>query len=337
MQDTSFDLLTFGRASIDLYSKDIGAEFNDIKELSTSIGGSPVNIAVGARRLGIQSALFSAVAPDPVGEFIVSTLQKEKVDTTHVQNINGTTSTAVICGILPPDRFPLVFYRDNAPDKKISIDHVNEVDFTQYKIFLMSGTALAVDPSRSAAFYATEQAKKAGATIFLDVDFRAISWHDIRAFGVVLRQYLSLCNVVIGTEEELMAMFLQNSEQLTIKDSSITAPEIQGDADQAIQMVLDQGVELLLVKAGAQGVTAYHQSGKIEKIPGFSVEVINILGAGDAFASGFIYGYVNQWDTYKTGRLANACGAWLVTKQGCCNCAPYYDQIIKFIEEKGGF
>ena len=331
------DLLTFGRASIDLYSKNIGSEFNDIKELMTSIGGSPVNIAVGAQRLGLKTGLLSAVGPDPVGDFIINTLNREDVDTQYVQTITGTTSTAVICGIIPPDKFPLVFYRDRAPDKKLTIDHVQTVDFSKYKSFLMTGTALAEEPSRSAAYYATEQARKHNCPVFLDVDFRAIAWHDVRSFGLVLRRYLPLCDIVIGTEEELLAMSIDDPKQVVIKDSSITAPEIKGDLTAAIQMVLAQGVRLLLVKMGAEGAMACHLDGRIEKVPGFAVEVVNVLGAGDAFAAGFIYGYRQGWDNYKAARLANACGAWLVTKQGCCNYAPYYSEIIDFIAQKGGF
>lgn len=333
----SFDVLTFGRVSFDLYSKNIGADFNDIKELTTSIGGSPTNIAVGAQRLGLKVGLFSAVAPDPVGGFIANTLDKEGVDTTHVQTINGTTSTAVVCGIIPPDRFPLVFYRDNAPDEKITIDHVEKVDFSQYRAFVMSGTALAVEPARSAAFHATEKAKKAGIPVILDIDFRSISWKDIRTHGIVLRQYLPLCDIVMGTNEELLAVFIQDAAQLAIKDNAITDPYIKGNISEAITKIMTLGINLLLVKTGADGVAAYHKDGTKQKVPGFPVEPVNILGAGDAFAAGFLYGYLNEWDTYKSCRLANACGAWMVTKHGCCNYAPYYDEIINFIEEKGGF
>ena len=333
----TFDLLTFGRASIDLYSKNIGVEFKDIKELTASIGGSPLNIAVGAQRLGLKTGLFSAIGPDPVGEFIVNALNKESVDITHVKTIEGTTSTAVVCGILPPDKFPLVFYRDNAPDNKITTDHVKEIDFSKYRSFLMSGTALSVEPTRSAAFFAAEKAKESQSQVFLDIDFRANLWHDLRAFGIVLRQYLKFCDVVIGTEEELLAMYLKDAEQVTIKDSSITAPEIKGNIEAAIKMVLKQGVKLLIVKKGPEGATAYHQDGSVEDIPGFPVEVVNVLGAGDAFAGGFIYGYLKGWTTRKSIRLGNACGAWLVTKQGCCKDAPYFDELIEFIENKGGF
>lgn len=333
----SFDLLTFGRASIDLYSKNIGAEFNEIKELTTAIGGSPVNIAVGAQRLGLKTALFSAVGPDPVGGFIKNILRNEGVDTANVQTIDGTTSTAVVCGIQPPDTFPLVFYRDNAPDNNITIDHINQVDFTKYKSFLMTGTALAVEPTRSAAFYASEKAKYQKLPVFLDVDFRANLWHDVRAFGTTIRQYLKYVNVVIGTEEELLAMYLDTEDQVEIKDSSISAPTVKGDLKKAIKSILEEGVELLLVKTGPQGVIAYHKDGTSTNVSGFPVEVVNVLGAGDAFAGGFIYGYINKWDLYKSLRLANACGAWLVTKQGCSNYAPYFDEITEFIESKGGY
>ena len=332
-----FDLLTFGRSSIDLYSKNIGAEFNDIKELSASIGGCPLNIAVGTKRLGLKSGLFSAIGPDPVGGFIKSTLEKEGVDTQHLNTIEGTTSTAVVLGIIPPDKFPILFYRDNAPDNNMTIDLVNKVDFDQYRSFLMSGTALAVEPTRSAAFYAAERAKEAGAKIVLDIDFRALSWHDIRSFGITLRQFLPLCDVAIGTEEELLALYLKDKDQLEIKNSAMTDPQVKGDIEEAIEKIMQSGIELLLLKRGAKGVTVYHKDGKQEDVPGFPVDVVNILGAGDAFASGFIYGYLQGWDTYKSARLANGCGAWLVTKQGCCNYAPYYGEIINFIESKGGF
>lgn len=332
-----FDVLTFGRCGMDIYALDIGAAFEDIRHFSASVGGSPANIAIGAARLGLKSALFSAVGADPVGNFILHNVKKEGVDTAHVQVIPGTTSAAVLCGIIPPDTFPLVFYRDNAPDNHIQINMADKVDFSQYKTFLMTGTALSVEPTRSAAFYAVEQARKKGCKCFLDIDFRANLWADVRAFGVVLRQYLPFCTVVMGTEEELLAMTLQHAAQVHIKNNAITAPEITGDIEQTIQEVLQTGIQLLLVKRGARGVSAYHSDGRVEHIAGFPVEVVNVLGAGDAFAAGFIYGYIQGWSGYKSARLANACGAWLVSKQGCSKDAPDYEEITAFIAQKGGF
>ncbi len=331
------DLLTFGRASIDLYSKNIGAEFNDIKELTTGVGGSPVNIAVGAQRLGLKTGIVSAVGPDPIGEFIINTLNNEGVDTSHVVTIDGTTSAAVVCGIIPPDKFPLVFYRDNAPDKMISMDHLKNLDFSNYKSFLMTGTSFAEEPSRKTSFDISIKAKKNNIPIFLDIDFRANLWKDVLEFGKVTKEYLKMTDIVIGTEEEVLSLNLEDPNQIKIKNSSITQPEIEGNLQDAINMILASGVKLLLLKTGPQGVIAYYNDGRVNEIPGFPVEITNVLGAGDAFAGGFIYGYINGWDDYKSLRLANACGAWLVTKQGCCSFSPSYDEIVQFIEDKGGF
>ena len=180
-------------------------------------------------------------------------------------------------------------------------------------------------------------AKKNEIPIFLDLDFRANLWENILDFGSVLRDYLKLTDIVIGTEEEVLSLNLTDIKQVRIKNDSITQPKIAGNLNDSIKIILNEGVKLLLVKTGAKGVIAYYNDGSVLKVPGFSVKVTNVLGAGDAFAGGFIYGYLNGWDDYKSLRLANACGAWLVTKQGCCNFAPYYDEIINFIEEKGGF
>jgi 5-dehydro-2-deoxygluconokinase len=132
-------------------------------------------------------------------------------------------------------------------------------------------------------------------------------------------------------------MNVESNSDIKIKNSSITSPEIQGDLQKSIQQILNLGVKLLLVKTGPKGVDAYFSDGSKEIIPGFPVKVVNVLGAGDAFAAGFVYGYTKGWDTYKSARFANACGAWLVTKQGCCTDSPNNKQIMDFINNKGGF
>src|SRR5690554_3141748 len=117
-----FDLITMGRSSIDLYSNDIGAPFEEITSFAALVGGSPLNIAVGARRLGMRSSLLTAVGQDKVGDFLLNFLKREGVDTSFVPRKAGTRSSAVLLGIEPPDRFPLVFYRDNAADMQLDID-----------------------------------------------------------------------------------------------------------------------------------------------------------------------------------------------------------------------
>ncbi len=173
--------------------------------------------------------------------------------------------------------------------------------------------------------------------VMLDLDFRADQWHDIRAFGVTARAFMRNTNIVLGTEEEILAAFLADKSQLVISHQQISAPEIKGDINEAIQGILQLGVEALIVKTGSRGAVVYLPDGTVQEVPGFPVEVVNILGAGDAFAAGFIYGYLKGWDWYKCCRMGNACGAHVVTQLGCANFTPYENDILAFIESKGGF
>jgi 5-dehydro-2-deoxygluconokinase len=336
-ENTEFDLLTMGRSSIDLYSNNPGAPFVDIQNFAAYVGGSPTNIAVGAQRLGLKTALLTAAGEDPVGDFILHFLQAEGVETRFIPRKAGTRSSAVVLGIEPPDRFPLVYYRDNAADIQLTIDDVLAAPVGRCQVFEFAGTNLSREPSRSATIFAVERAHDAGATVVLDIDFRADQWHDPRAFGVTVRSVLPLVDVVLGTEEELKATMLVEKQQLNIAFSQVSAPEIQGDVEEAISMVLARGPRVLVVKRGARGCTVYQAGADSLDVPGFPVEVVNVLGAGDAFAAGIIYGYTQRWDWYKAARMGNACGAIVVTRIACSNATPYHQEALDFIDSMGGF
>tara|TARA_R110002050_G_scaffold33846_7_gene85783 strand:- start:12821 stop:13834 length:1014 start_codon:yes stop_codon:yes gene_type:complete len=337
MSNKKFDVITFGRSSIDLYSQNIGASFNDIKGFDAFVGGSPLNIAVGCARLGVNASLLTAVGNDKVGEFILNFLDGEGVNTHCIPVKNGTRSSAVVLGIEPPDKFPLVYYRDNAADSQVDIDDVDKANIPDYKILLINGTALNIEPTRSATFYATEIANRNDVDVVLDLDFRADQWHDYRAFGLTVRAILPRVKMAIGTEEEILAATLINASQVTIKEQQISAPEIKGDIDVSIKQLLSSGIETLIVKRGEKGASIYQKDGSREDVPGFPVEVLNVLGAGDAFASGFLYGILQGWDLQKACRMGNASGAQVVTKKGCANFMPTLEESMDFINQKGGF
>lgn len=336
---TAFDLLTMGRSSIDLYSNDVGAPFEDITNFASYVGGSPLNIAVGVQRLGLKTALLTAVGQDKVGDFILEFLRKEGVHTGFVPRKPGHRSSAVVLGIQPPDTFPLVYYRDNAADVELTIDDVLAARVDEARALEVSGTGLSKEPGRSATFFAAERARAAGKKTFLDIDFRADQWHDPRAFGVNVRALLPLMDVAIGTEEEINAAMLRDPADLEIVHQQISAPVIRGDTEANIRAILavPSGPDLLVVKRGSQGASLYTRDGHREDVPGFPVEVYNVLGAGDAFASGFIYGQLSGWDAYKSARMGNACGAIVVTRHGCANFMGYHDEVLSFVEERGGF
>jgi 5-dehydro-2-deoxygluconokinase len=332
-----YDLITMGRSSIDLYSNDIGAPFPEITSFGAFVGGCPTNIVVGAARLGLRTGLLTAVGTDPVGDFVLRFLDNEGVDVTFIPRKADKRTSAVVLGIEPPDRFPLVFYRDGCADIALTIDDVNAAPLTDTKCLLISGTGLSRDPSRSATLYAVERAREAGAEILLDVDFRADQWDDPRAFGVTLRSMLHNVDIVIGTEEELKALALTSSDQLAIRDSQISDPSIAGDLPNAIRMVLSSGPSALVLKEGAEGASVHLPDGRVVRAAPFQVEVVNILGAGDAFAAGFIYGHLQGWPWDKAARMGNANGAIVVTQTGCANFMPTEQETLAFVESQGGF
>lgn len=335
--EKGFDLITIGRSSLDLYANEVGAPFTAIKSFAAYVGGSPTNIAVAARRLGLRVALVTAVGQDPVGDFILHFLRGEGVETRFIPRKADKRSSAVVLGIEPPDKFPLVFYRDNCADIELTIDDILAVPIADSRFLQISGTGLSKEPSRSATLFAAEQARTAGVPVILDIDFRADQWHDPRAFGVVIRSALPWVTIALGTEEEINAAMLQDAGQLTITDSQISAPEIKGNLNDNIAATLARGPEAVVVKRGAQGASVFLADGQVIDAPAFPVEVYNVLGAGDAFAGGFIYGLSRGWDWYKAARLGNACGAIVVTRHGCANFMAYEEEALRFVEERGGF
>jgi 5-dehydro-2-deoxygluconokinase len=190
---------------------------------------------------------------------------------------------------------------------------------------------LSKEPSRSATFFAVEQARQSGATILLDMDLRADQWHDPRAYGLALRAVLPMVDIVLGTEEEVMAAVLVDKSQIQITYSQITAPEVSGDLQAAIAELLKFQPQIVVVKRGEKGCSLYPPGKERVDVPGFPVEVLNVLGAGDAFAGGFAYGLVQGWNWEKTARLANACGAMVVTRQACANAMPTLEEVEQFM------
>lgn len=337
MSDRSYDILAMGRSSIDLYANEIGAPFVEIKSFAAYVGGCPTNISVGTRRLGLRSALLTALGEDPVGDFVLNFLEKEGVVTSFIPRKPGRRTSAVILGIEPPDKFPLVYYRDNCADIELTVDDVLAAPVAESRAVLISGTGLSREPSRSATLFAAEQAKANGATVFLDLDFRPDQWHDARAYGITIRAAVRLVDVVIGTADEVKAAALEAESNVSVEHSQVSGARVSGDVMKAIEAVLAAGPSTLVMKQGSEATTVYLRNGDVIEAAPFPVEVCNVLGAGDAFASGLIYGYLKGWDWHRAARMGNACGAIVVTRHGCANFMPFEQEALSFIEQRGGF
>lgn len=322
MSGPAYDVLAMGRSSIDLYSNDIGAPFERIRSFAAYVGGCPTNIAVGARRLGLRSALLTAVGEDPVGDFILHFLDEEGVETRFIPRKPGRRSSAVLLGIEPPDKFPLVFYRDNCADTELTVGDAAASPLADCRALVITGTGLTREPGRSATVFAAEKAKAADATVFLDIDYRPDLWEGAPEFADAVRPALQLADVAIGTEDEVRAA---------------AAGALRDSPEAAARSILELGPGALVLKRGAAGATVYLASGEVIDAAPFPVEVCNVLGAGDAFASGLLYGYLKGWDWRRSARMGNACGAIVVTRHGCANFMPYEQEALEFIAARGGF
>ena len=331
-----YDTFHMGRSGMDLYSNDVGAEFVNIRSFSAYVGGSPTNMSVGCRRLGLKSALLTAFGEDPVGDFIERFLTDEGVDIRFSPRKPGRKTSAVVLGIEPPDRFPLVFYRDNCADIELTIDDVLAAPIGRSRVFQFAGTNLSREPSRSATFYAAEVARKAGTPVVFDLDFRPDQWHDPRAFGTTARSALAFVDIVMGTRDEINAAMLTDPRSVRLTHSQVSDARVSGNTARHVSDLLERGPSVVVEKRGEAGCRVHRRGEKAEDVPGFPVEVQNILGAGDAFGAGFLYGYVKGWDLRKAARLGNACGAMVVTRHGCSISMPFLDEVMAFADERGG-
>lgn len=325
------DLITVGRVSLDLFSRDIGAEFHDITAFETGVGGSPVNIAIGASRLGLKAIAFTAVGDDEVGRFVRRFLRKEKVTTDFIPVKAGRRTGMAVVGVQPPDRFPLLFYRENPADIHLTIDEAKKLPLDEARALSLSGTALSHGGAYDVSLYLAEGASARGTMTFMDLDLRPDQWSHPLAFGLRARRIMPLCDVIIGTEVEFYAA-LSPAPEAVMAGEAVTDT---GDLHERMQDCTGEHDALLVLKRGDRGARLY-LNGTQRDVPGYPVEIVNTVGAGDGFASGFIYGWSQGWGWEEAARFANACGALVVSRHGCARALPYRSEVDVFIGEQGG-
>ncbi|MBA2301813.1 MAG: 5-dehydro-2-deoxygluconokinase [Acidobacteria bacterium] len=306
-----------GRSCIDLYAHEMGVPITGVKSFDAYVGGCPTNVSVGARRLGLRSALLTAVGTDQVGDFVLAFLRHEGVDVSAVPRFPERRTSAALLTIQPPDTFTLTFYRDNCADLGLTIDHVRQAPLGSSRVVFLTGTALTDEPSRAATLFAAESARALGATVVVDIDYRAALWRSADLFGVNVRGLLAYAHLAIGTEEEVMAA------------SGAT------DAPMGAQLLLNAGLPALILKRGGDGAVVCRRGEEPVAIPPFRIDVVNVLGAGDAFASGFLYGHLHRWTLEEAARFGNATGAIVATRHGCANFMPSVAEVHDFFEAQG--
>ena len=335
MPERDIDLITLGRCGMDLFAQNVGAPFAEITGFDANIGGSPTNIAVAASRLGLRVALLTAVGPDLVGDFVLAHLETEGIDTRYIPRKPGTHTGLAVVGVQPPDRFPLVFYRQNPADIWLTPDDIAAAPIEQARALQLSGTALSRGTCGEATIAAAQRAQAAGVTTYLDLDLRPDHWPSPAALREALHRLLPAIDVIIGTEEEAYALLGATPEDV-FAGKRLTGEQI-AELDALIAPFLAGGSgHTLILKRGPRGASVLVAGQAELQVPGFPVTVLNTVGAGDAFAGGLIYGRCQGWDWRASVRMANACGALVVTRHGCAAAMPRREEVETFMGNLAG-
>ncbi|MFI9599941.1 5-dehydro-2-deoxygluconokinase [Streptomyces sp. NPDC052043] len=300
----SFDLITMGRIGVDLYPLESGVPLARVETFGKFLGGSAANVAVAAARLGRSTAVITRTGDDPFGAYLHEALQGFGVDDRWVTPVAAYPTPVTFCEIFPPDDFPLYFYRrPKAPDLEI---HTGELDLSAIRaarIFWVTGTGLSEEPSRSATLAALTARGRAGTTVF-DLDWRPMFWPDSAEARPYYAEALAHATVAVGNVDECEIA------------TGVREPEACAEA------LLAAGVELAVVKQGPKGVLAVHRDGTRAEVPPVPVEVVNGLGAGDAFGGSLCHGLLSGWDLTTTMRYANAAGALVASRLACSSAMP---------------
>ncbi len=323
-----YDLVTLGRANMDLYSQDIGAEFEDITGFDAMVGGSPTNIAIGTARLGLRALALTAVGDDRVGDFVLRYLRSEGVETAYIPRKQGKLTSLALLGVQPPSHFPLSFYREDPADIYLTVDEFEALPLNEVRAIELSGNAFSRGTCAATAVHAARRGRDLGLTMFMDLDFRDTEWPTPRAFGEALRPVFPLLDVLIGTEEEFYVALMPNPE--TVISSGEVPDDEHGRLDEEVARLIEGGTGAVALKRGPRGVTILTAADRVD-VPGFAVEVVNTVGAGDAFAAGLIRSRLNGLDWWDAARFANACGAIEVTRHGCASAFPTETEVDEFM------
>jgi 5-dehydro-2-deoxygluconokinase len=308
------EVLTMGRIGVDIYPLQTGVSLREVTSFGKYLGGSATNVAVAAARHGRRAAVITRTGADPFGEYLHDALRGFGVDDRYVTPVPGLNTPVTFCEIFPPDDFPLYFYRfPTAPDLQIRADELDMDAVRGAGIFWITGTGLSQEPSREATLAALRARGKRGITVF-DLDYRPMFWESRDEAHRWYAEALPYATVAVGNLDEC--------------DTAVG----QREPKAAAQALRAAGVELAVVKQGPAGVLARDDDGEVE-VPPVPVEVVNGLGAGDAFGGALCHGLLAGWELERAIRFCNAAGAIVAGRLACADAMPTSDEVEAKLRE----
>jgi 5-dehydro-2-deoxygluconokinase len=325
-----FDVICLGRAAVDLYGQQIGGRLEDMQTFAKYLGGSSANLAVGAARLGLRVSRLTRVGDEHMGRFVREALAREGVDVDHVKTDPTLVTGLVILGIQGEGAYPHLFFRERCADMGLCSADFDAGYVASARSIAITGTHLSTAPTRAAVEQAVRWARANGTRVILDIDFRPVLWKlatagqgesrfaASEAVTQTLQAMLPSCDLVVGTEDEI---------------------RIAGGAEDllmALQSIRERTSATVVLKRGPLGCSVLEGGvpeslAQVPVFPGFPVEVLNVLGAGDAFLSGFLHGWLGEKPLAECARLGNACGALVVSRHGCTPAMPGKAELAAFL------
>jgi 5-dehydro-2-deoxygluconokinase len=309
-----FDVLTMGRIGVDIYPLQVGVSLREVTSFGKYLGGSATNVAVAAARYGRSSAVITRTGADPFGEFIHDALRRFGVDDRYVTAVPGLPTPVTFCEIFPPDHFPLYFYRwPKAPDLEIATDQLDLEAVRAARVFWVTVTGLSAEPSRAATLAALQARARSGITV-LDLDYRPMFWASREEARTWVQRALDHVTVAVGNLDEC--------------ETAVGTAEPKA----AARALRDHGVDVVVVKQGPKGVLAQDGHTEVE-VPPVLVDVVNGLGAGDAFGGALCHGLLAGWDLRRLMRFCNAAGAIVASRIACADAMPDASEVEALLEE----
>jgi 5-dehydro-2-deoxygluconokinase len=309
-----FDVITMGRIGVDVYPLQVGVSLREVETFGKYLGGSATNVAVAAARYGRRSAVITRTGQDPFGEYLHDALRRFGVDDRYVTAVAGLPTPVTFCEIFPPDHFPLYFYRyPKAPDLEITADELDLDAIRSARVFWVTVTGLSQEPSRTATLRALEARAKTGITV-LDLDYRPTFWASREEARTWVRRALDQVTVAVGNLDET--------------DTAVGVREPRA----AASALRDHGIDVVVVKQGPKGVLARDAHTEVE-VPPVPVQVVNGLGAGDAFGGALCHGLLAGWDLERVMRFGNAAGAIVASRLACADAMPDAAEVEAVLQE----
>jgi 5-dehydro-2-deoxygluconokinase len=326
----ALDVITIGRCSVDLYGQQIGSRLEDIASFAKSVGGCPSNIAIGTSRLGLKSAVLTRVGDEQMGRFVREQMIREGVSVQGLVTDRHRLTALVLLSVEDDKSFPLLFYRENCADMALCEDDIDPDFIASSSSVLVTGTHFSKPNTEAAQMKAIRIAKEHGRKVIFDLDYRPNLWgligHDAGAERYIAsadvsgkyRAILPFCDLIVGTEEEVL---------IASGESDLLA---------ALRGIRAASAGTIVLKRGAMGCIVYDgeipddlEAGVVGQ--GFRIEVYNTLGAGDAFMSGFLRGWLTGEPHATSATWANACGAITVSRLLCSPENPTFEELQYFL------